>query len=116
MSRADGAYYRSEGATWTADAPVDRATYVYPNTQDAANIWFYDHVLGFTRLNVYAGIAGAYVIIDPPNTNPDLGSVINLVPIVIQDRMFDTSGPASSAALKSTLTPERRLHLCSNLK
>jgi len=92
MNRADGRYYRSEGNTWTADAPIDRATYVYPNTQEAANIWFHDHVLGFTRLNVYAGIAGAYVITDPAHTNEALGPVTDLVPIVIQDRMFDTNG------------------------
>jgi FtsP/CotA-like multicopper oxidase with cupredoxin domain len=91
-NRLDDTYYRSEGSTWTADAPIDRATYVYPNTQEAANIWFHDHVLGFTRLNVYAGIAGAYVITDPAHTNSELGPVTDLVPIVIQDRMFDTNG------------------------
>jgi FtsP/CotA-like multicopper oxidase with cupredoxin domain len=105
-NRADHGYYRSEGATWTADAPVDRATYVYPNTQEAANIWFHDHVLGFTRLNVYAGIAGAYVITDPANTNPALGPVTDLVPIVIQDRMFDTTGQLYFSGPGGNTTPE----------
>ncbi len=76
--------------------------YNYPNTQEAANIWFHDHVLGITRLNVYAGLAGAYVIIDPFNPPPgDLGDAAKIVPVVIQDRMFDTNGqlffPADSA-------------------
>ena len=30
-----------------------------------APLWFHDHVLGATRLNVYAGLAGAYLLIDP---------------------------------------------------
>lgn len=41
------------------------AIYAYPNTQEAAPIWFHDHTLGATRLNVYAGLAGAYFIEDP---------------------------------------------------
>jgi len=105
-NRADGVYYRSEGDFWTANAPIDRATYVYPNTQEAANIWFHDHVLGFTRLNVYAGIAGAYVITDPAHTNPDLGPVTELVPLVIQDRMFDTNGQLYFSGPGGNTTPE----------
>jgi len=105
-NRADSRYYRSEGNSWTVDAPIDRATYVYPNTQEAANIWFHDHVLGFTRLNVYAGIAGAYVITDPTHTNPKLGPVTNLVPIVIQDRMFDTNGELYLSGPGGNTTPE----------
>ncbi|MEX1309418.1 MAG: multicopper oxidase domain-containing protein [Candidatus Sulfomarinibacteraceae bacterium] len=92
FNRADNTYYKKEAGAWIANAPIDRATYVYPNTQEAANIWFHDHILGMTRLNVYAGIAGAYIITDSAETNPDLGPVTDLVPIVIQDRMFDTNG------------------------
>ncbi len=105
-NRADGAYYRSKRNSWQADAKINRATYVYPNTQEAANIWFHDHVLGFTRLNVYAGIAGAYVITDPANTNPDLGPVTDLVPLVIQDRMFDTNGQLYLSGPGGNTTPE----------
>jgi FtsP/CotA-like multicopper oxidase with cupredoxin domain len=106
-NRVDGRYFRSEGATWTADAPIDRATYVYPNTQEAANIWFHDHILGMTRLNVYAGIAGAYIITDEAATNPDLGPVTDLVPLVIQDRMFDTTGQLYLSGPGGNTTIER---------
>ena len=41
------------------------AIYKYPNTQEASPIWFHDHVLGITRLNVFAGLAGAYLIHRP---------------------------------------------------
>jgi FtsP/CotA-like multicopper oxidase with cupredoxin domain len=102
-------YFRNDGAVWTeiTDAQVDRATYVYPNTQEAANIWFHDHVLGFTRLNVYAGIAGAYVITDPANVHEDLQDPTELVPIVIQDRMFDTNGQLYFSGPGGNTTPER---------
>jgi spore coat protein A len=72
--------------------PGNEATYRYPNTQEAANIWFHDHALGITRLNVYAGLAGAYIIDDPyawPSTNAPKPP---LIPLVIQDRMFDVNG------------------------
>ena len=78
-------------------AADNAATYNYPNTQEAANIWFHDHALGITRLNVYAGLAGAYLISDPGLTLPDglgphdIGGDL-IVPLVIQDRTFDTNG------------------------
>ena len=87
------------------DAASGKAVYVYPNGQEPAPTWFHDHMLGATRLNVYAGIAGAYVQIDPafplapgldplgllypPATAPTLEPTI---PVIIQDRMFDTNG------------------------
>jgi spore coat protein A len=73
----------------------NQATYNYPNSQEAAPIWFHDHALGITRLNVYAGMAGGYIITDP-DANPPSLSVLNnaakIIPIVIQDRMFDVNG------------------------
>ncbi len=95
----DGLYghgYYSTGGV--GDAAAGKATYEYTNTQEPAPIWFHDHVLGATRLNVYAGIAGAYYIVDPQEGNPNypadptLPDVTKVVPIVIQDRMFDTTG------------------------
>jgi len=93
--------YYSRGGT--GDAAYGKAVYVYPNGQEAAPTWFHDHMLGATRLNVYAGIAGGYVQIDPAmplasGLHP-LGlqdtvtkSVELTVPLIIQDRMFDTTG------------------------
>jgi spore coat protein A len=99
---SDGAYqghaYYSPGG-----AKGNEAIYRYPNTQEAAMIWFHDHALGATRLNVYAGLAGAYALIDPGLSLPSGlhpvglqqgagGPVDYLVPLVLQDRMFDTNG------------------------
>jgi FtsP/CotA-like multicopper oxidase with cupredoxin domain len=38
------------------------AVFQYPNDQRASTIWYHDHTLGMTRLNVYAGPAGFYLI------------------------------------------------------
>jgi FtsP/CotA-like multicopper oxidase with cupredoxin domain len=108
---ADGEYYVNKDDEWKKitkknKETIDRATYVYPNTQEAANIWFHDHVLGFTRLNVYAGIAGAYVILDPDNVHPALQDPTEIVPMVIQDRMFDTNGELYFSGPGGNTTPE----------
>ncbi len=108
--------YYTLGGTQGGNPPGNYAVYRYPNTQEAANIWFHDHVLGITRLNVYAGMAGAYVLLDPVTGNvnnpapanlpkgrpiPGTADSEHLIPLVIQDRMFDTTGelffPADSA-------------------
>jgi spore coat protein A len=71
--------------------------YTYPNTQEAATLWYHDHALGATRLNVYAGLAGFYFLRDGRDTGlPDnpigLPAGPQEIEIAIQDRMFDTNG------------------------
>jgi spore coat protein A, manganese oxidase len=38
------------------------ATFQYPNLNRASTLWYHDHALGMTRLNVYAGPAGFYIV------------------------------------------------------
>jgi FtsP/CotA-like multicopper oxidase with cupredoxin domain len=74
------------GAGWPG------AQYDYPNNQQEGTIWFHDHALGITRLNVYAGLAGLMPIIDPANPPltvlPNIGDGFD-IPLIIQDRTFD---------------------------
>ncbi|WP_444914914.1 multicopper oxidase family protein [Microbulbifer sp. TRSA007] len=42
----------------------EKKIYEYDNSQDAATIWYHDHTLGMTRLNVYAGLFGFYLVGD----------------------------------------------------
>lgn len=70
--------------------------YWYDNDQEAGTLWYHDHALGITRLNVYAGLAGFYLLRDD---NEDALVNNNVIPggdyeieIVIQDRMFDMQG------------------------
>jgi spore coat protein A len=63
----------------------------------ASFLWFHDHGLGATRLNVLAGLAAAYILRDDLDTG-DEPNPIGLpggpyeVPLVIQDRAFNSDG------------------------
>jgi FtsP/CotA-like multicopper oxidase with cupredoxin domain len=89
------------GQEWTPGSAV----FQYPNNQDAATIWYHDHTLGMTRLNVYAGPAGFYLLRGGPSDKvggklpgpaPKAGDPPNTayfeIPIAIQDRSFDDDG------------------------
>jgi spore coat protein A len=97
------------GATWGPGY----ATFQYPNENRASTIWYHDHTLGMTRLNVYAGPAGFYIlrgkgsgVIDGttgleavlPGPAPKDGDMFPPnktyyeIPIAIQDRSFNTDG------------------------
>jgi FtsP/CotA-like multicopper oxidase with cupredoxin domain len=71
--------------------------YVYDNSQPAGTVWYHDHALGITRLNVYAGMAGFFIIRDDFDTglpgNPlDLPAFPYEAAFAIQDKMFKDTG------------------------
>jgi FtsP/CotA-like multicopper oxidase with cupredoxin domain len=91
-------------------------TFEYPNDQRASTLWYHDHTLGMTRLNVYAGPAGFFLVRGGPqgdrairdsrsgemavlpgpapkegDTFPSRKTYFEL-PIVIQDRAFNEDG------------------------
>jgi len=73
------------------------AIYSYPNTQQSTTLWFHDHTLGITRLNVFSGLAAFYFIRDQFDTglpgNPlMLPAGAQEIELMIQDRQFDTNG------------------------
>ncbi len=77
--------------------PGESDVYQYPNNQDAATVWYHDHALGITRLNVYGGMAGFYLIADSEDTlAPDnafgLPSGQYEIGLAIQDRTFNADG------------------------
>ncbi len=89
------------------DQPWDRGTAVfqYPNDQRASTLWYHDHTLGMTRLNVYAGPAGFYLLRGGtgdlpagilPGPAPALGDAPGTryyeIPLAIQDRAFNADG------------------------
>jgi spore coat protein A len=104
-----GSYYKQFRQKFeeTWHQPWDRGTAVfqYENDQRPSTLWFHDHVLGMTRVNVYAGPAGFYVVrggLDDlaegvlPGPAPELGDPPGTryyeIPIVVQDRSFKTDG------------------------
>ncbi len=102
----------SFGATWGPG----HATFQYPNLNRASTIWYHDHTLGMTRLNVYAGPAGFYIVRGGPDGDAAVldtrsGQPAVLpgpaprendrfppnrtyyeIPIAIQDRSFNADG------------------------
>jgi FtsP/CotA-like multicopper oxidase with cupredoxin domain len=73
------------------------AIYYYPNTQQATTLWFHDHALGITRINVFSGLAAFYFVRDQFDTGqPDnplrLPAGTQEIELMIQDRQFDTNG------------------------
>jgi spore coat protein A len=64
----------------------------YPNDQAATTLWYHDHSIGITRLNIYAGLAGFYLIRDPEEDAFNLPSGAYEVPLMIQDRSFGADG------------------------
>jgi FtsP/CotA-like multicopper oxidase with cupredoxin domain len=72
-------------------------TFRYDNTVPAGSLWYHDHALGITRLNVYAGLAGFYFVRDGLDTGlPDNPLGLPAFPYelayAIQDRMFTDKG------------------------
>lgn len=69
-----------------------RKVYEYPNHQRAAALWYHDHAMGITRLNVYAGLAGMYIIRDRKEQSFSLPAGKYEIPLIIQDRSFQNDG------------------------
>lgn len=69
-----------------------QADYFYPNGQSARLGWYHDHAHGITRLNAYAGIASAYLVLDAINdAYVAAGKIPGLdrtIPLVFQDKVF----------------------------
>jgi spore coat protein A, manganese oxidase len=89
------------GGSWEPGTAV----FQYPNQQRATALWYHDHTLGMTRLNVYAGPAGFYLLRGGPNDitshqipgpAPALGDPPGRsyyeIPLAIQDRSFNDDG------------------------
>jgi FtsP/CotA-like multicopper oxidase with cupredoxin domain len=92
------------------------ATFQYPNDNRASTIWYHDHTLGMTRLNVYTGPAGFYIVRGGPagdsavldsrfgtaavlpgpapkeNDKFPSNKTYYEIPLAIQDRAFNTDG------------------------
>lgn len=68
--------------------------YYYPNKQPATTLFYHDHAIGITRLNVYAGLAGAYIIRDEIEENLNLPKGEFEIPLIIQDRTFNLDNGA----------------------
>lgn len=85
------------GPSWQRENEPFTTRFAYDNDVPAGNLWYHDHALGITRLNVYAGLAGFYFVRDEFDTG-EPGNPLGLPAwpyekaYAIQDRMFRDTG------------------------
>jgi len=87
-------------ATPDGFGPGDTQTVYYTNQKPqmpASLLWFHDHGLGATRLNVFAGLAGAYILRDDYDTGAEPNPIgipggAYEIPLVVQDRQINADG------------------------
>jgi spore coat protein A len=97
--------YKTKGTNYGTVSATDpgAAIFEYTNDQRASTIWYHDHAMGITRLNVYAGLAGFWILRDAeedalnlPGPAPKAGDAAGAsyyeIPIAIQDRSFNKDG------------------------
>jgi FtsP/CotA-like multicopper oxidase with cupredoxin domain len=83
-----GKDYRTASAT-----EPNAAIFYYPNAQVPTALWYHDHALGMTRINLFSGLAGFYILRDPADSlAPLLPSGPYEMPLIIQDRTFLADG------------------------
>jgi len=83
----------SKGLTKTGPT-FTKTTFEYFNGQLPTMLWYHDHALGLTRLNLAAGLEGMFIIRDPQNDNvaPLLPSGEFEVSLMLTDKAFNTDG------------------------
>jgi spore coat protein A len=104
----NGAFYQQFKqefeARWGQIWDPGTSVFQYANNQRPATLWYHDHTLGMTRLNVYAGPAGFYLVRSDsdkvakrlprpaPQRGDRPGTRYYEIPIVVQDRSFNADG------------------------
>ena len=81
---------------YTSNQRKNFAVFTYKNDQEPAALWYHDHAVGNTRLNVYAGLAGLYNIRDDVEDALGLPSGDYEIPLVLQDRSSTRTGRCST--------------------
>jgi spore coat protein A len=88
--------YEITGPRWAQIGGLIK-DFTYLNDQPAGTLWYHDHALGITRLNVYAGLAGFYLVRDANDTG-DANNPLGLpafpyeMALAVQDRLFTDKG------------------------
>jgi len=75
--------------------PGKSKTYIYPNEQDAALLWYHDHAMGVNRLNMYAGLFGLHIVRDAAEEALHLPSGKYEIPLSLFDRDLRPDGQLS---------------------
>ena len=66
--------------------------YHYPNDQQATTLWYHDHAVSMTRLNVHTGMLGMYIIRDNAEDALNLPKNQYEIPLIITDKILNPDG------------------------
>ena len=88
----DGFHAESYSTLDPSRAKPNEAIYGYTNHDHSCMLWYHDHGMGMTSLNVYAGLAGLYLVRDPADERLGLPRGEFEVPLILQDRTFNEDG------------------------
>lgn len=91
VTHVHGARVQADSDGWPDNTAVfgQTAHYTYHNRQAATMLWYHDHCMHVTRANVFAGLAGAWIIRDDEEQALHLPGGNYEFPLVIQDRNLD---------------------------
>jgi FtsP/CotA-like multicopper oxidase with cupredoxin domain len=86
----------SDGWAENLIAPGQQTLDTYQNDQRAALLWYHDHVMGITRFELYAGLAGLWIVREARERELGLpeGPPYEL-PLLLADRNFETASDGS---------------------
>jgi spore coat protein A, manganese oxidase len=89
----DGNPYATQDEYETGSVAGATQRVSYPSQPRATMLWYHDHAMAMTRLNVYAGLAGIFLVRDENDTGTEPNPIgipggRYEVPIVIQDKSF----------------------------
>ena len=98
VAHLHGALTQATSDGWTENliAPGQSTVDTYQNDQRGALLWYHDHVMGITRFDLYAGLAGLWMVRDARERELQLpeGPPYEL-PLMLADRNFDTAPDGS---------------------
>jgi len=94
VTHVHGARVQSDSDGWPEDwfVPGHSLLYHYPGAQDATTLWYHDHAMGITRLNMYAGLFGAFIVRDADEQALGLPSGDYDLPLILCDRLIAQDG------------------------
>ncbi|GAA2722117.1 MULTISPECIES: O-aminophenol oxidase PhsA [Streptomyces] len=102
----------NDGWAENAVSPGDSQLSEYPNDHPAVAWWYHDHAMDITRWNVFAGLAGMYLVRDEEEDALRLPRGEREIPLILQDRNLDQDedGRLTGALLHKTVVLGQDAH------
>ena len=88
----DGVHAESYSTLDPSRVKPNEAIFGYTNHEHSSMLWYHDHGMGLTSVNVYAGLAGLYIVRDRADAKLGLPQGEFEVPLILQDRTFHPDG------------------------